>query len=659
MTGKRIAIICLVLLALTVEGCGRTPTPTSTPTSTSTPTLTPTFTPTPATGTPTPATDTPTPTAAMDTPTPTPATGTPTPTPSRAADLWAESHLVQCRHPGQAAKEVPVRETEPVGTGDEINTDQTGRGILTFPDFLRVEVFRQTGLQVKAAPDPDAPLIVKLYLAFGTTLQKLQEQAEQVVVVTETDWATITSVSTEYLISVDEEGVTSVVAFKGEVRVEAQQRAVTLQKGQGTYVRPQEAPRPPSDVEMSAVDDWVSGARAAEDVGSIKPRIFPSADLVSTSTPTAIPKPTHTPISTPTATATPRPADVRLLSALQISALNPLAEERVEATFEVRNYGEQTFTARYFGVKGRGPDDSFQDFLMLENFSLAPGAEYTYSEGRSFSTPGEYWFTPHYSPDGANWLDITWPSGDVSYVTIVVRDDAPVLVGIYVEPATIYQGGEFRLRLLASDDVGLQAMRWRIGGTGNKDFDTGGEADCAAMTWCDFDWDLEWTGQDGQFVIQAQARDTAEQLSSIEGEPITVLAAPTLSLSIGGGPFNDEWVQEAVGWAINWAALRDEVGEVVLVDFASGDVLAGSADLPYSPDQARELLAKAGYYGFDTMLLFDRDDTLAARLAELVSEYLYAVEIYPKYLWVSPADARTNFADMIAAGESGLLIERP
>jgi hypothetical protein len=244
-------------------------------------------------------------------------------------------------------------------------------------------------------------------------------------------------------------------------------------------------------------------------------------------------------------------------------------------------------------------------------------------------------------------------------VTIVVRDDPPVLVGIYVEPAIIYQGEEFRLRLVASDDVGLQAMRWRIEGTGNKDFDTGGVADCEGMTLCEFNWDLKWAGQEGQFVIQAQARDTAEQLSSIEGEPITVLAAPTLSLSIGGGPFDNALVQEAVGWAINWTALRDEVGEVVLVDFASGDVLAGSAGPAYSPDQARQLLAEAGHYGFDTMLLFDRGDTLAARLAELVSDYLYAVEIYPKYLWVSQADARTNLADMIAAGESGLLIERP
>lgn len=79
---------------------------------------------------------------------------TATPVPP-TADLFTECHLVQCHHPGETVKEVPVGQHEPVDTGDEINTDDNGLGILTFADFLRVEIFRQTGLQVKAVPDPD------------------------------------------------------------------------------------------------------------------------------------------------------------------------------------------------------------------------------------------------------------------------------------------------------------------------------------------------------------------------------------------------------------------------------------------------------------------------------------------------------------------------
>lgn len=51
--------------------------------------------------------------------------GKPTATPGRAADLLAERHQVQCRHPGEVDKEMPVGQHEPVGTGDEINTDSS------------------------------------------------------------------------------------------------------------------------------------------------------------------------------------------------------------------------------------------------------------------------------------------------------------------------------------------------------------------------------------------------------------------------------------------------------------------------------------------------------------------------------------------------------
>lgn len=112
---------------------------------------------------------------------------------------------------------------------------------------------------------------------------------------------------------------------------------------------------------------------------------------------------------------------MRLISELQLSNINPSVGESVNATFKVRNYGGQTFTARYFGIKGRGPNDSMQDFLWIENVSIAPETEYTYSRNKSFSTPGAYWFTPHYSPDGTQWIDITWPDGRTNYVYITVQ----------------------------------------------------------------------------------------------------------------------------------------------------------------------------------------------------------------------------------------------
>jgi len=220
-----------------------------------------------------------------------------------------------------------------------------------------------------------------------------------------------------------------------------------------------------------------------------------------------------------------------LISNLEISNLNLFVEESVKATFKVRNYGEQTFTATYFGVKGRGPDGSTQDFPWTENVSIAPGAEYTYSGSGSFSAPGEYWFTPNYSPDGAKWLDITWPDGRTSYVedvTVVTQDNPPVVEGVYVEPATIHPGDEFRIKLTASDDFGLQSIRWRIEGTADAYFDNGDEADCGGITWCELNWSLKWAGKDGQFTIYAQALDTASQLSSIGSTTINVLSPADL-----------------------------------------------------------------------------------------------------------------------------------
>jgi hypothetical protein len=408
------------------------------------------------------------------------------------------------------AKEVPVSQHESVGTGDKINTDQTGLGILTFADFLRVEVFRQTGLQVKAAPDPNAPLIVKLYLALGTTLQQLKKRAGQRVdVTTDTDWATIRAVSTTYLISVDDDEVTWVVVSDGEAEVEAQGQTVIVRAGQATWVEPGQPPHSPIDVDSGAVEKWLEKLGGTGEVGPIRPVIQPSEE-----------------------------------------------EDQTDPWLEVGHWPEEPDETQEVTVGAKAGDDE----------------------------------------TGLDRIEIQMPGQPL----VTCRES-------YCEASGgPYPAGEYSYEVGAFDAAGNVAYR------------------------------------EGHFAVDATALPSAARFS----------------LSIGGELFNDEWVQNALGFGIDWGALRDEIGEVVLVDFLSGDVLADSTEPAYDPERARELLAEAGYYGFDAMLLFDRDDEFATSLAELVTDYLYAVEIYPKYLWVASADARTNFADMIAAGESGLLIER-
>jgi tetratricopeptide (TPR) repeat protein len=363
--------------------------------------------------------------------------------------------------------------------------------------------------------------------------------------------------------------------------------------------------------------------------------------------------------SMPTITSTPEPANVRLISELELVMANPTPRvgESVKAIFTVRNYGGQTFKAAKLLVKGRGPDDSIQDFPAIDNFELEPGEEFTYIEYRNFSMGGKHWFTPHYSPDGVHWFDLLFPNDQSSRVEITV-DGLPVVEQITVEPSTINQGEAFVISVTASDDFGLQSVRWWSEGTGDDYLDRGYEASCGGVTRCSQRWpSLKWTGKDGEFPIYAEARDTADQVSREVSATITIAAR--FSLLIGGGPFSNESVQNALGAGINWGNLEEEIGEVILVDFLSEEALPGSTGMAYRPDLARELLTGAGYPdGFNVVLLFDPDDESAVELADLVASYLSVVGIRPEYLWVASVDARTRVSSMIAAGESGLLIER-
>ena len=140
--------------------------------------------------------------------------------------------------------------------------------------------------------------------------------------------------------------------------------------------------------------------------------------VVGTATPTVTPTGTPTPLPAP-------PADLRLIQGLALSPALPLPGQWVNARFTVRNFGGPTFTARDFGVKGRGPGDVNYDFLWMENFTLAPGQEFTYDANRPLGPPGQYCFTPQYSPDGQTWTDIRWPNGNANQVCVVVGTPTP------------------------------------------------------------------------------------------------------------------------------------------------------------------------------------------------------------------------------------------
>ncbi len=412
----------------------------------------------------------------------------------------------------------------------------------------------------------------------------------------------------------------------------------------------------PTDAPMPTDTPTVTPASTSTPTATRTPTLTPTSTSTTTPIPTQTSTPTSTPTPTPTITPTLEPANARLVSELELVLADPTPRvgDSVKAIFTVRNYGEQTFKAAKFLVKGRGPDGSIQDFAPIDNFVLEPGKDFTYIEYRTFSMGGKHWFTPHYSPDGANWLDILFPNGQSSRKEVTV-DGLPVVEQISVEPSTIHQGEAFVISVTASDDFGLQSIRWWGEDTGDSYLNKGREASCGEITRCSQRWPpLKWTGKDGEFVIYAEARDTADQVSHEVSATITIAAR--FSLLIGGGPFANESVQNALGFGINWGELEEKIGEVVLVDFASEETLPGMA---YRPDSARELLAGVGYpNGFDVVLLYDPDDELADKLAGLLTSQLSVIGIGTEYLWVASANARDKFDAITDIDEGGLLIER-
>lgn len=409
----------------------------------------------------------------------------------RTADLYAHATQVSYQRAGGTPQELPLSQRQALGISDAITVNDSGKARLRFADYLVVEIYRDSDLRIEGLADPNAPPAYRLRLEGGAingTLnpQQLADRRVQPELRIDTKWAVVRAMGTTFFVHYDRSReITWVVVERGAVTVTAAGVEVTVQTNEQTWVEPGGTPVDPLPACRNLVGDLFPLIDELTNRATPDEYLLPCPEEVeptATPTPTRTPVPTGTPTPTPTGTRTPRPtwtptptgtrtptctptftptvtptrtptvtptrtpslppADVRLVSELQLSSRSPLVGESVNATFKVRNYGGQTFTARYFGVKGRGPDDSLQDFLWIENVSIAPGAEYSYSRGRSFSTPGNYWFTPHYSPDGTNWVDITWPDGRTSYVYITVSvllPDLTVDVDSFVETIAAYR----------------------------------------------------------------------------------------------------------------------------------------------------------------------------------------------------------------------------
>lgn len=166
------------------------------------------------------------------------------------------------RYDGQAgnAEPVPEGEKRTMYEGDGVDVDDAGRAHLDMGGCL-LEIFRKSGLQIGGLPSQSAPVCI-VDFEHGTIYNRVKRQT-----IIQTEWAVITSLSTEFLVHLDpDRGLLWVVVVEGVVRVEAAGRVVVLQAGEQTWVprgRPPEPPRPATRAEVGdlfpPVEDLTNG----------------------------------------------------------------------------------------------------------------------------------------------------------------------------------------------------------------------------------------------------------------------------------------------------------------------------------------------------------------------------------------------------------------
>jgi hypothetical protein len=122
--------------------------------------------------------------------------------------------------------------------------------------------------------------------------------------------------------------------------------------------------------------------------------------------------------------------NITLIQPLSVLPSNPNINENVVGSFAIRNDGSTSLGFLRIGIGGRGPlGTDIHDFPWHWNVALAPGAQLTFTEQRSFPAPGDYVFFPVYQSSDGIWHEI--------YTTNEARSLASVeVIGIEPLPTT-------------------------------------------------------------------------------------------------------------------------------------------------------------------------------------------------------------------------------
>ena len=235
-----------------------------------------------------------------------------TPTPTSGASLASVRADVLLRE-GATGTLVPAGDTRSLAVGQAIDVDENGRARLRFLNYLIVEVFRDTDLQLESMAAADAPPAYKFKLEAGTLYAEVDPATE--VVSIESDLAVITALGTKFWVYVARGKITWVVCKEGKIQITARGRTVTVAADQQSWVRPGQPPHDP----VEAFRDEVGGLVPLVDEltgGEVRDeQVLQEEGIVRVNTPTPTPRqvqratntPTRRATSTPTRRVTPTP----------------------------------------------------------------------------------------------------------------------------------------------------------------------------------------------------------------------------------------------------------------------------------------------------------------------------------------------------------------
>jgi hypothetical protein len=170
---------------------------------------------------------------------------------------------------------------------------------------------------------------------------------------------------------------------------------------------------------------------------------------------------------------------------------------------------------------------------------------------------------------------------------------------------------------------------------------------------------------EGQF-IEAQVVETGllpghPQATALGGLTLRFEPGrPGLRLMLGSGLLADLRVREALLYAVPWQELLAEVDAPLGVFVWGAELVADDVrEWPYDPGRSEELLAEAGYDpGMPIALIVPPEDEPLLEMARWMADTLGGVGLTVDLFEVPVPEATAVLAQMMAAGEPAMLLER-